>query len=127
MESLRRARRLARLMLACFVLALGTAIVAPLFASHGGAAQFDQLQFASICSANGNFAPPADGGNPLDNHKHRSLDCPLCLFGDAAPSFDWPSLGQAHPLAHALRPIEAARLASLTGAPLPARGPPTRA
>lgn len=126
MESLRRARHLASLMLACFLLALGTAVIAPMV-THGGQQQFDQLRLASICSADSNFVPPSDGGVPLDAHKHRSLDCPLCLFGDAAPSFDWPLLSNAQPLAHALRPIEAARLASLTGAPLPARGPPTRA
>ncbi len=52
-------------------------------------------------------------------------DCSLCGAVGAPPpvAINLPALPQ--PLAYALQSIPAARIAALTGAPLPARGPPT--
>ncbi|WP_370679849.1 hypothetical protein [Comamonas sp. GB3 AK4-5] len=53
-------------------------------------------------------------------------DCPMCMPLDAPPPGALPRLHPPlpQPLRHALRPIPAARIAALTAAPLPARGPP---
>jgi len=51
------------------------------------------------------------------------MDCPLC----GSPGLSFPPvvvLPVVSPLAHGLRPLVVAHLASLTAAPLPARGPP---
>ena len=65
-----------------------------------------------------------EGGAPKVRPSH--FDCPLCLQLDAPPpalpAYARPPLPQ--PLRHALQPIPAARIAAITGAPLPARGPP---
>ncbi len=53
-----------------------------------------------------------------------TLDCSLCGAVGAPPpvAISLPALPQ--PLAYALQTIPQARIAALTGAPLPARGPP---
>jgi hypothetical protein len=53
-----------------------------------------------------------------------TLDCPICA--NVTPPTDWRKSDAApsSPLAHVLRFATAAHLASLTAAPLPARGPP---
>jgi hypothetical protein len=57
-------------------------------------------------------------------HSH-AVECPMCLPLQAPPPM--VMLDAAPPpvaLSHVLRPVAAARIAALTGAPLPARGPP---
>jgi len=63
-----------------------------------------------------------DGVGVASGH---ALDCSLCGTVGAPPpiSLSLPALPQ--PLAYALQSIPQARIAALTGAPLPARGPPT--
>jgi len=116
MHSLRSARFLARLVLAWFALSLGVAIASPLIKPVG---------FEVVCASTGTGAmkliAKTDGG---EQPRHTAFDCPLCagLAGPppgaaAVPSFDVP-------VAHVLQAVPAARIAALTAAPLPARGPP---
>ncbi|MNY74124.1 hypothetical protein D3C86_2130770 [compost metagenome] len=64
---------------------------------------------------------------PVKAGPHHSLDCPLCLVVTAPPVHDLAAdFAQPQPLGLALRPVVAARIAALVGAPLPARGPPAR-
>jgi hypothetical protein len=117
MQSLRTARFLARLVLAWFALSLGVAIASPLV---------KPVNFEVVCASTGTGAmklvAKTDGGGET---RSPTLDCPLCAGVAApppavvaAPSFDVPR-------AHVLQSIPAARIAALTAAPLPARGPPS--
>ena len=56
---------------------------------------------------------------------HHTLDCPMCLAATlpASPVNVRAELPQ--PLAYAVRPIAAAHIAAIAGAPLPPRGPPS--
>jgi len=54
-----------------------------------------------------------------------TLDCSLCAFV-APPPAATQAVVQVQPLAPAVQSIPAARIAALTAAPLPARGPPVR-
>lgn len=118
MQRLRNAAFLARLVLAWFVLAVGAAAAAPLL-------QPQSLEL--VCSGGGAMkllVKDAQGG--VDTAS-TAMDCPLCLAADAPPSMAGTAVVFRQPLGHALQPIPAARIASLTAAPLPARGPPPRA
>lgn len=76
LQSLRRSRTLARLVLAWFVFAMGVAVAAP---------AVQPLALGSICSA-----ATTDGGNPPDGGAavgaHHSVQCVLCLAAGAPPS-----------------------------------------
>jgi hypothetical protein len=117
MQSLRRARFLARLVLAWFALSLGVAIASPLVKPSG---------IEVICSGTGAMKllvkGDADGGKPASSH---TLDCPLCASIAAPPPAVRTDLVFVPALGHAVQPIPAARIAALTAAPLPARGPPS--
>lgn len=63
-------------------------------------------------------------GVPVD--EHGALHCPLCLAVGAPASVFLLLLDSEQPLARISKGIPAARIAGLTGAPLPARGPPDR-
>jgi hypothetical protein len=115
MQALRRARFLARLVLAWFALSLGVAIAAPLVKPAG---------IEVICSGGGTIKllvkGEPDGGKPT-SHK---LECPLCASIAAPPPVVRTDLAFVPVLGHAVQPIPAARIAAVTAAPLPARGPP---
>ncbi|MCE9657122.1 MAG: hypothetical protein K8R60_01075 [Burkholderiales bacterium] len=117
MLSQRTARIVARCVLAWFALYLGVAVASPVITPG---------RYDVICSAEGMFRLVAsdDGGGSAQ--AGASLHCPLCTPVAAppppAPALD--ALPASLPLAYALRSIPAARLAALTAAPLPARGPP---
>jgi len=119
MQTLRNASFLARLMLAWFALYLGAAIASPLVAPQG---------FEVVCSAVGMAKLIVHGNDGVAAADRVSMDCPLCVPGGAPPL---PGLTlkvqPAQALAYATWPISAARIAALTAAPLPARGPPARA
>jgi hypothetical protein len=53
------------------------------------------------------------------------LFCPLCMVGGAPAPVIVQTVEPPHALSHVLQSIPAARIAALTGAPLPARGPPS--
>jgi len=115
MPTLRALPSTARLVLAWFMLTLGVAIASPLV--HSQAMQL-------VCSG-AKVVLVGEDGQEKSAPLHSALDCPACLAAvGPAPAPDAFSLPQAQPLGYALEPIESARLASLVGAPLPARGPP---
>lgn len=117
MNALRHAHLLARWVLVWFALSLGAAIASPIVKP-----QAVQL----ICSGAGviklllqnDDASSQPTASPM-------LDCPLCLTGNAPPPPIVRLTAQpVQPLAYVRQSIPAARIAALTAAPLPARGPP---
>jgi hypothetical protein len=115
MQRLRAARSLARMLLAWFVLVVGIASLAP--ALHAASAD-------SICEPPSAIAGTPDTGDRVDAGAAHTLQCPLCLPMGAPPGTPTVRAQPVQPLGHALRPVPAAHIASLTAAPLPARGPP---
>lgn len=115
MQRLRDANRLVRVVLAWFGLFVAISVASPVFA---GSAALDV-----ICSAAGTVAVQhgSDGGNPQGP---LAMKCPLCMPLHAAAPQPGIATAAVQPLNHGLRPIPAARVAALTSAPLPARGPP---
>src|SRR3569832_1731155 len=113
MQALRRAHFLARLALAWFAMSLGVAIASPLV---------KPVDLQLVCSVAG--AKLLVKGETGDKTTARSLDCPLCIAAGAPPPAPTVTVAFAPPLAHAANSIPAARIAALTAAPLPARGPP---
>lgn len=117
MQTLRHAHLLARFVLVWWALSIGVAIASPIVKPQG---------MDVICTGMGMMklqAAPADDGSP--DLLTLTLDCPLCAHLSAPP----PPLVRlraepAQPLAYVLQSIPAAHIASLTAAPLPARGPP---
>ena len=110
---------LGRCVLAWFALSIGVASAAPLIQSQG---------FELICTSTGAMKMVAIGDDGSSDHTALGaghLDCPMCLPHAAPPP---PVLQLAaptqSPLRHALQPVERARIAAITAAPLPARGPP---
>ena len=87
------------------------------------------VAYAVVCSATGNrmvavvdHAVVDDGGGP--SHEDHAAHCPLCMPAGVPPGVVAWDASPVQPLAHVRQSIPAARLASLVGAPLPARGPP---
>jgi len=106
---------LGRWVLAWFALSIGVAVASPLLQTQG---------FELICTSTGAvkmIAKGEDGGALGAGH----LDCPMCLphVAPPPPLLQLPAPTQS-PLWHALQPVQAARIAAITAAPLPARGPP---
>lgn len=117
MHALRTAHSLIRLVLAWFAVCLGLASVSPLVSPH---------RYEILCSGTGmaKLLVKSQDGNTTEASTS-AMDCPLCAPGGAPPVLSYaPSVVPAHPLAYATWPIQAARIAALTAAPLPARGPP---
>ena len=113
MQSLRNARFIARLVLAWFVLAIGVAAAAPVL-------QPQSMEL--VCSGGEMRLMVKDAqGEPASGVE---LKCPLCLVVDTPPLFELQCVTPPLPLGHVLQSIPAARIAALTAAPLPARGPP---
>lgn len=120
MQILRNAHLLARFVLVWFALSIGVAIAAPLVNPQG---------VEMVCTGTGVMKlliKTDDGSRELGRSM---LDCPLCgMLGAAPPPLASPvKLTSVQPLGYVLQPIAAAHIASLTAAPLPARGPPARA
>ena len=116
MKALRNAAFLARLVLAWFALSLGVAIASPIVKPQAA---------LLICSGAGVVklvSQSDDSGTPAGLH---TLDCPLCATTGAPPVLTPDAVPAPAPLGHAVQPIPSARIAALTAAPLPARGPPT--
>ena len=116
MTVLRNAHFIARFVLVWFALSLGAAIASPLVKP-----QAMQL----VCSGSGAVKlviQTDDGGQEA---ARSTLDCPLCATSSAPPPPVIRLAAEpAQPLAYVLQSIPAARIAALTAAPLPARGPP---
>ncbi len=119
MHALRLRPPLARLVLAWFVAAVCAAFVSPLVQAR---------TFELVCSASGgvHLKVLGEDGDEDAQAGHAVLDCALCLPVAPPPPVRAARIALPQPLAHASRPLVAARIASLVGAPLPARGPPSR-
>ena len=113
MQTLRRAHWITRLVLVWFALFIGAAVASPLVQGHDA---------QMVCSAMGGMkiVSPDTGDQP----QPAGMDCPLCM-PTAAPAPVALATPSASGLAHALHPLESARLASLIGPPWQARGPPS--
>ena len=114
--SLRNSKLIASLVLVWFALFLGSAIASSVM-------QPGSLQM--VCSSDGGMKVVDTSNTEGDVQTPKSMDCPLCASVAAPPP---PCHGVAAPvpsaLAHALQPLAAAHIASLTAPPLPSRGPP---
>lgn len=115
MESLRRARFMARLVLAWFALSLVTAVAAPIVKPQA---------IEWVCSA-GAAKLMVQGGDGSAQAGGHTWDCPMCAATGAPPPVASSLPAPALPLSRAVQSIPAARIAALTAAPLPARGPPS--
>jgi hypothetical protein len=116
MHALRTSSLLARLVLAWFALTLGVAGASPLV--HPQAMQI-------VCTAAGGarIVVVGDDGQAVKMGQH-SFDCSLCFAATPPPPAVQLPEPLVQPLAHALKPVFAARIAALVGAPFPPRGPP---
>lgn len=103
--------------LAWFVASLGVAIASPMI--HPQAIEV-------ICSGAGTIKLLVQTDDGTVEMGTMGMDCPLCSTASAPPPMPTLPPMPPQPLAHALQPVEAARIAAATAAPLPARGPPTR-
>ena len=113
-------RSLAARVLASFVAAIAVALLAPFV---------HPVAFALVCSAQGSKLivqgdVDADHGAGPSSGDDHAAHCPLCMPMGAPPSTIVPDFTPPQVLAFVQQSIPAARLASLVGAPLPARGPP---
>lgn len=119
MHALRTSSMLARLILAWFVLVLGVAAASPIV---------HPKTMEVLCSGDGGvkIVYTDVDGEPVQASQH-TLDCALCLPVGAPVPMVSVALDMPQPLAHALTPLVAARIAALVGAPLPPRGPPSLA
>ena len=113
MQHLRHAILLTRYVLVWFVLSVGVAVASPMVSPKA---------MDLVCSSSGSMKLVVQGDD--DATTSHTLDCPLCASVVAPPPTFNTALTQPSPLAHALLPIEAAHIASVTAPPLPSRGPP---
>jgi hypothetical protein len=117
MNALRAARNLPRLVLAWFALSIFAAIASPVI--HP---QSMELICSSGSGAVKVLIKTEDGVQKLSTH---TLDCPLCISAGAPPPMEVhfnAELVQRAP--YLLQTNSSAKTVWLTGAPLPARGPP---
>ena len=110
---------LGRCVLAWFALSIGVAVASPLVQPHS---------FELICTSTGAvklIVTGNDDGGDRTTLGAGHLDCPMCLPHAAPPppALQLPPPTES-PFWHALQPVERARIAAITAAPLPARGPP---
>lgn len=103
--------------LAWFVASMGVAIASPLVHPQS---------IEVICSGAGTIKLLVQTDDGTVEMGAVGMDCPLCATPSAPPPTPVAAVLPPHPLAHALQPVEAARIAAATAAPLPARGPPSR-
>lgn len=102
--------------LAWFMVSLGVAIASPLVHPQ-------PIEVA--CSSAGTIKLLVQTDEGMVEMGTMGMDCPLCVLAGAPPMAKPQLPPPTCPLARALRPVEAARIAAATAAPPPARGPPT--
>lgn len=116
MNALRNAYRFARFVLVWFALSIGVAIASPLVKPQ---------TLELICSGAGVMKLLVHTEEGSQDVAGFMLDCPLCLSPGAPPPPNAHAIvNPVQPLAYLLQSIPSARIAALTAAPLPARGPP---
>jgi len=116
MHTLRTSKLIARLVLVWFALFMGSAIASSVI--KPGSMQM-------VCSAGGGMKMVDTSGDEGGIKASAIMDCPLCASVSAPPPPLTVHFEKLTPLAHALHPIAAAHIASVTAPPLPSRGPPT--
>jgi hypothetical protein len=79
----------------------------------------------SLCLAPGSSQLASKSTVDGSGHSVHILKCALCADLSAPPAVNVAVLPPDTPLAHALLPLVSAELSAATGAPLPARGPPS--
>ncbi len=120
MQFLRKSHLITRMALVWFALFVCVAAASPLI---------NPQSIEMVCSGSGVMKLVIQDQRQSDEGlgvaSGHTLDCSLCGTVGAPPpvAISLPALPQ--PLAYALQSIPQARIAALTGAPLPARGPPT--
>jgi hypothetical protein len=115
MQTLRHARHIARFVLAWFALSIGVAIASPIVKPQA---------MELICSGSGAMKVLVKTDDGVKEQSGHTLECPLCATISAPPPVAHQTVEPLQPLGHVLNSIPAARIAALTAAPLPARGPP---
>lgn len=113
-----------RWVLAWFLLALGVATAAPLVHPQPWVLVCSASGMVALVAVQGDEGAGGDGAAAASG-PHHTLDCALCLPGGAPPPAVAAVWATTPLRSHVLLPVEAARIAALVGAPLPARGPPT--
>lgn len=109
-------KTLARLVLAWFVLFVAVATASP---------WVQPVELQLVCSAAGEAKLVSlDDDGVASQHVGHLLDCPACMPSGLPGPEGSPRLPRQLPLPHVLTPLEEARIAAITAAPLPARGPP---
>lgn len=111
----RRFAFLHRWVLAWFMLSLGVAVAAPLVHPQS---------LEVVCSSAGMAKVVVHTDEGTQELSQMAMECALCAPSGAPPSRVTLHLPEPLPLAYAAQSIPAARLAAMTRAPLPARGPP---
>lgn len=115
MQTLRHAHLLARLVLVWLVLSMGVAVASPLVAPK---------TMELICAGVGGMKLLQLGDDGSGDVMVKTMDCPLCASASAPPPVAQAVTTPVPPLAYVTRGMAAAHIAALTGAALPARGPP---
>ncbi|MES2609472.1 MAG: DUF2946 family protein [Pseudomonadota bacterium] len=115
MNALRTFAALRLLVLAWFMASMGVAIASPLV---------NPQPIEVICSGAGTIKLLVQTDDGAVEMGSMGMDCPLCTIAGAPPAIPPAFIPLPQPLAHAVQPVEAARIAAVTAAPLPARGPP---
>ena len=116
MTLLRNVSLIARFMLAWFALSIVIAVASPLIKPQGM-----ELICTGTIGVMKVVIQTDDGPQEVSTH---TLDCPLCASMTAPPPVARLMAEPVQPLAYVMRSIPAACMASLTGGPPPARGPP---
>lgn len=115
MNALRTLSVLRLWVLAWFVASMGVAMASPLV---------NPQSIEVICSGAGTIKLLVQTDDGSVDMGSMGMDCPLCSIAGAPPSVPTAFIPLPQPLAHAVQPVQAARIAAITAAPLPARGPP---
>ena len=118
LQTLRNAHYLTRFVLVWFALFVGAAVASPLVKPEA---------VHLVCTAIGGVKlvqVDAAGADVDGVVSHTALDCPACLPLIASPVVDLLAPLPTGSLSHVLKPLPAARLASLLGQPWQARAPP---
>ncbi|MDF1485738.1 DUF2946 domain-containing protein [Ramlibacter sp. H39-3-26] len=117
MQKLRCAHRLAHWVLAWWVLSVAVAMASPII---------KPTAMELVCSGTGVMKVLIKTDDGTKEVSGPMPDCLLCVsHGGLPPVVFNPTVAPAQPLAYVLQSIPAAHIASLTAAPLPARGPPS--
>lgn len=115
LSRLRRARHLARFVLAWFVLSLGVAVASPVVAPKA-------MQL--VCSGPAMKMVVDDGEGGWTDVGHNSLDCPLCATVSGPPAQPVPDVPALLALTQVLRPVVPAGVDLAACSAWQARAPP---